>query len=133
MDFSSIVLMEKDKDTGILTKELGSYKVDEGAEHITRAFCHAGIVNVIFDTARDVEDWEYSAICDEFNEEVFTDEGFAIEFMEDEYNPTWLITFSFDEDYDVVQDKISVLCSILNEEFSRVFEDIKSKQDEYTE
>lgn len=133
MDFSSIVLMEKDKETGILTKELGSYKVDEGAEYITRAFCYDGTVNIVFDTGRDVEDWEYSAICDAFEEESFEDNELHIEFMEDEYNPTWNVTFPYDEDYDVIQNKISVLCKILKEEFYKVFEDIKSKEDEYTD
>ena len=31
MDFSSLVLMEKDKETGFITKELGSFEVNEGA------------------------------------------------------------------------------------------------------
>ena len=34
MDYSSLILMERDNETGFVTKELGSYKVSEGAEHI---------------------------------------------------------------------------------------------------
>ena len=30
MDFSSLVLMGKDKKTGFITKELGSFEVNEG-------------------------------------------------------------------------------------------------------
>ncbi len=32
MEFSAIVLMEKDKETKFFTRELGSYEVNEGAE-----------------------------------------------------------------------------------------------------
>ena len=31
MDFSSLVLMQKDSETGFITKELGSFQVAEGA------------------------------------------------------------------------------------------------------
>ena len=34
MDYSSLILMERDNETGFVTKELGSFKVSEGAEHI---------------------------------------------------------------------------------------------------
>ena len=34
MDFSSLVLMEKDKETGFMTKELGSFEVNEGALYV---------------------------------------------------------------------------------------------------
>ena len=38
MDFSSLVLMEKDKDTGFITKELGSFQVSEGALFVKKLF-----------------------------------------------------------------------------------------------
>ena len=31
MDYSSLILMEKDKETGFVVKEIGSYNVSEGA------------------------------------------------------------------------------------------------------
>ena len=34
MDYSSLILMEKDNETGFVTKELGSFNVSEGAEYI---------------------------------------------------------------------------------------------------
>ena len=38
MDFSSLVLMEKDKETGFITKELGSFEVNEGALYVRKLF-----------------------------------------------------------------------------------------------
>ena len=67
MDFSSLVLMEKDKETGFITKELGSFEVNEGALYVRKLFVVDNIVNLYFDTNKDVEEWEYSAIYDLFN------------------------------------------------------------------
>ena len=37
-----------------------------------------------------------SAIYDVFNMELFEDEGFEIEEVDDEYNPTFLINFKYE-------------------------------------
>ena len=46
MDFSSLVLMEKDKETGFITKELGSFEVNEGALYVRKLFVIDNIVNL---------------------------------------------------------------------------------------
>lgn len=131
MDFSSLVLMEKDKDTGMLTRELASYEVNEGAEYITKMYYYEEEVYVFFDTKRDVEEWEYSAVYDLFNEEVFSEKGYDIEFNEDEYNPTWRIKFEYMDDYQSMKDKLNELCSLISDEMETVLENIKGKEDEY--
>ena len=89
MDFSSLVLMEKDKETGFITKELGSFEVNEGALYVKKLFVLDNEVNLYFDTNKDVEEWEYSAIYDLFNIKRFEEEGFIIGEELDEYNPTF--------------------------------------------
>lgn len=131
MDFSSIVLMERDKESGMLTKEIGSYKVEDGAEYITKAFYEEGVVHISFDTGRDVEDWEYSAIYDNFSEESFEKNGFDISFDEDEYNPTWLVKFNFIDDYSEMESKISLLCKLIKSEIEASFEAIVGREEEY--
>ena len=98
MDFSSLVLMEKDKDTGFITKELGSFQVSEGALYVKKLFVVNEVVNLYFDTNKDVEEWEYSAIYDVFNYDAFIKEEFEIEDVLDEYNPTFLIKFEYVDD-----------------------------------
>lgn len=133
MEFSSIVIMEKDKESGMLTKELGSYKVEDGAEYITKTFCQDQIVYFYFDTGKDVEDWEYSGIYDNFPEEGFSNKGFDIEFIDDEFNPTWLVKFNFDEDYTVMESKILKLCKLIKEGIEGSLEAIKGREEEYKE
>ncbi|MDP4179293.1 MAG: hypothetical protein Q8900_13295 [Bacillota bacterium] len=131
MDFSSLVLMEKDKNTGLFIRELGSYKVNSGAVYITKMFCTENIVNVYFDTNKDVEEWEFSAIFDLFDDNIFTEKGFSIEMVEEEYNPTWLVKFEYIEDYSLMSNKINELCEAIDEAVNKAFTDIEGKESDY--
>lgn len=131
MDFSSLVLMERNKETNLFVRELGSYKVHEGAAYVTKFFYDGYKVNMIFDTKRDVEEWEYSAVFDLFNLDAFEDNDFIIEELVEEYNPTWTIKFDYIEDHNNMEEKINEACTIIEEELENVFEAIKDKREEY--
>lgn len=131
MDFSSLVLMERDAETKFFTKELGSYQVGEGAEYITKLYSENNIVHLYFSTVKDVEDWEYTAIFDNFNEGTFSEEGFEIEAIDEEFNPEWVVKFKYDEDHEVMAEAINTLCDVIKEELEKVIEFIKGKEDQY--
>lgn len=131
VNFSSLVLMERDKDTNFLAKELGSYEVSEGAEHVTKFFYDGEKVNLYFDTTKDVEEWEYSAIYDLFNEEVFIEAGFDIEQVDDEYNPTWLLNFKYIEEHAEMESMVLEACNLIETEIQSVFNAIEGKEEEY--
>lgn len=46
MDFSSLVIMEKDKENGVIKGELGSYSVLEGTNFIKKLYCVDGDVSL---------------------------------------------------------------------------------------
>ena len=46
MDFSSLVLMEKDNETGFIKKELGSFEVSEGAIYVKKLYMLDDIVYI---------------------------------------------------------------------------------------
>jgi hypothetical protein len=131
MDFSSLVLMEREKETNFLIKEMGSYEVSDGAKYIRKMFYDGENVVIYFDCERDVEEWEYTAIFDLFDEKELALAGFTIENVEDEYNPTWCTKFPYNEEHEVVQDKLKQLCSIIEIEMDKVFDEIKGKENEY--
>lgn len=133
MDFSSLVLMEKDKDTGFISKELGSFSVDEGALFVRKFFVEDGVVNLYFDTNKDVEEWEYSAIYDLFNEEGFKEKGYELEEDLEEYNPTFIIKFEYDEEYSKIQEKLNEIIGLIKIEMENVFKNIEGKEEEYKE
>ena len=131
MDFSSLVLMEKDKETGFIKKELGSFEVSEGAIYVKKLYMLDDIVYMYFDTNKDVEEWEYSAISDLFNDEVFKEKGYEIEEDLDEYNPTYIIKFKYVDDYSLIKEKIQECVSLIESEMNNVFKAIKGKEEEY--
>lgn len=133
MDFSSLVLMEKDKETGFVSKELGSFNVDEGALFVRKFFVEDGIVNLYFDTNKDVEEWEYSAIYDLFNEDAFKETGYELEEDLDEYNPTFIIRFDYDDEYSNMQEKLNEIIALIKTEMENVFKNIEGKEEEYKE
>lgn len=131
VEFSSLVLMERDAESKLFTKELGSYEVSDGAEFITKMYCENNIINIFFETDRDVEEWEFSAIYDLFEANEFTEKGYDIEALEDEYNPSWVVKFEYDITHEIVAEKIQELCSLIYDKMEKVFEDIKGKEEEY--
>jgi hypothetical protein len=133
MDFSSLVLMEKDKETGFIKKELGSFEVNEGALFIKKLYVLDETVYMHFDTNKNVEEWEYSAIYDLFNSESFTESCYDIEEDLEEYNPAYIIKFKYEDDYDLMKKKIQELVSIIEKEMNLVFEAIQGKEAEYQE
>jgi carboxylesterase type B len=133
MDFSSLVLMEKDKETGFIKSELGSFEVNEGALFVKKFYVLDEIVHMYFDTNKNVEEWEYSAIYDLFNTNAFTEKGYEIEEDLDEYNPTYIIKFKYEDDYDFMKEKVQEVVSIIDREMNLVFEDVKGKEKEYSE
>ena len=130
MDFSSLVLMEKDKETGFVTKELGSFEVEEGALYVVKLYVIDNVVNLYFDTNKDVEEWEYSAIFDLFNQEAFVEAGFEIEEDEEEYNPTYILKMAYIDDYSQMKESLNKALSIIKAEMENVFEAIKGKEEE---
>ncbi|WP_027626181.1 DUF6762 family protein [Clostridium lundense] len=131
MNFSSLVLMERDKENNQFVKELGSYQVNDGAEYITKMYYDGEKVHLFFDTRKDVEDWEYTAIFDLFNDSAFIESGYDIENEDNEYNPTWHITFDYIEEVNVMEEKLQRICTLIKEQMEKVFKEIQGKQEEY--
>lgn len=131
MDFSSLVLMEKDKETGFITKELGSFEVNEGALFVRKLYEQDNVVYLYFDTNKDVEEWEYSAIYDLFNVDSFKDAGYEIEEVDDEYNPTYLLKMDYKEEHNEMKKLIDDAVNLIEEEMENVFEAIKGKEEDY--
>jgi hypothetical protein len=131
MNFSSLVLMEKDNEVNSFLREMGSYEIAEGAEYITKMYYDGTLVNVFFDTMNDVEEWEFSAIFDLFDEKAFLEAGFDFETVEDEYNPTFLVKFPFLTEHQDMEKRLQDLCTLIKEGMEKVFEDIKDKEEEY--
>jgi len=123
--------MEIDKETNKFVREIGSYETSEGAEFVTKLYYYGELINLVFDTQVDVEEWQFTAIFDYFNEEIFRSKGYFIEAIDDEYNPTWVVKFNYSEEHMVVREAIIEICELIKQELKEVYEKIKDKQEEY--
>ena len=93
--------------------------------------CSSDKVYIKFDTNKDVEEWEYSAIYDVFNMNLFEEEGFEIEEVEDEYNPTYLVKFKYEDNREYISEKLALCIDLIEEAMEKAFSDIEGKEEEY--
>ena len=110
-----------------------SFEVNEGALYVRKLFVIDNIVNLYFDTNKDVEEWEYSAIYDLFNKDIFIENGFEIDEDLDEYNPTFILKFKYSDEYIDMKEMIDKAVNLISKEMNNVFKNIEGKEEEYKE
>ena len=137
MENTSVILMEKDKESGFLVKEIESYTIENGelikGIYLIEDNDEKKVVVMRLATDRDVEDWEYAAIYDYYDDEVLEKEVLTVSDVEDCYNPTWEVTLKFDHNQVSMEHKLTSIVELHNNELNRVYEEIKNKKEEYTE
>ncbi len=137
MDDTIIVIMEKNVKTGFLEKELASLTLAENENLLVNIFVQEENeklkTHLKVSTDRDVSDWEYGAVFDYYDTDVFKDAAESVAEEEDCYNPTWEIIFDYTEDTDELEEKIIKILNIHKNELNDVYETIKDKEDEYDE
>ena len=132
-----IVIMLKNKETGFLEKEIGNYTIEENERFIVNAFAveeESGIkVHLKLTVDKDVEDWEFDAIYDYYDEETVKTEALEVLEVEDCYNPTWEIVFDFIDSQEGMEEKLGKILECHRRELEDVYEAIKDKKEEYME
>ncbi len=134
-----VVIMQKDAKTGFLDKELASLTISENEELIVNLFVLEDIetkklkTHIKLSTERDVEDWEYSAIFDYYDTDIFKEYAESAIEEENYYNPAWEIIFNYKDNIDELEEIIIKILSIHRNELNEVYEIIKDKESEYNE
>ena len=54
-----------------------------------------------------------------------------IEDVDDEYNPTFLITFKYEDEHEYINEKLSLALELIHEAMEKAFNDIEGKEEEY--
>ena len=129
------VIMLKNKETGFLEKELGSLNINKNDEYIVNLFVlkedDGEKLHLRISTDRDVEDWEYGAIFDNYNYDSYGDNVIEIDEIDNDYNPVWEIVIDYDDNLSVVEERGAEILDIHSNELKRVYEEIKDKESEY--
>lgn len=133
MEESAIILMLKEAETGFLVKEMGSYAVEERLIHKIYAQEIAGEVKVFLCLTcdKELEDWEYSAVFDYYDTEVFGEEIESIQEEEGFANPCWTLVFSFILQQEAMEEKLNKILRVHEDELQSVYEAIADKKDDY--
>ncbi len=137
MDKLSVVVMEKDAQTGLLDKELGSYSIEYNIDYIDKVFAvieeGREIVHLYITIPGEFEDWEFNAILDNYDTSLYDDLILSIEEDQDNHNPGWILKVEFIEDDDKMEERLNEILKIHDAEAARVTEAIKGMKDEYIE
>lgn len=137
MDETIIVIMLKDKQTGFLEKELCSYHLGEQQNMMLNIYAEQieqkMTVFMKLTCECDVEDWEYNAILDYYDMETVKPFVNAIEELEGEYNPVWLVSFPFSDSQEEMEQKLCDILQSHQKELYSVYEAIADKKDDYIE
>ena len=135
MENLSVIIMEKDVETGFLNRELGSYSIQYDITLIDRIFASSDnsnlVINMYVTVQGDFQDWQFNAILDNYNMELYDEKILSISEDEDSYNPTWLIKLNFEQNDDAMERKLNEILTIHSTELQRVIEEIKDMENEY--
>lgn len=137
MEETLLMLFLKNKETGFLEKELGSYQIEDGENYISRIYAmeqeNGVMVSLQLTCGKEVEDWEYQAIFDYYDEESVLPLVSSLEEDLEQYDPTWVVTLPFIENREQMEEKISMVLQVHKKELFSVFEAIVEKKDDYIE
>lgn len=130
--FAVILMLKKD---GIIERELctvriagnggllrNMYVTDENGELTARMF-----VTV----EKELEDWEFEAIYDHYETEVFDGLGLSVSEAHGDVNPVWEIAFPYLEDPEKLAAKADGILNLHKRELNGVLEAIKDVRGEY--
>ncbi len=135
MEETFLVLMLKDKETGFLDKELSAYKIGENENLIVNIFATEEgdniIVHLKITTDRDCQDWEFDAIYDYYDNEIYNDMILSFAEETEVYNPTFLLTFQYDDNDNSMEEFIRKILEMHKNELLDVYATIADKEDEY--
>ena len=124
MEDTSIVIMEKEKETGFLGKELGSYNIGDNIEYIDRVYASLDgdkmRIYLYLTIPGDFNDSEFNAILDNYDTTIYEGNIISIEEDEENYNPGWIVKMDFIEDINSMEKAINNILSLHKEEVNRV-------------
>lgn len=131
-----IVIMKKDKKTGLFEKELQTLNISKYEQCILNIYAlenenNQVFLNIKLTTEKDVSDWEYNAIYDYYDMSIFENEGYNINECEEEYNPTWEIIMPYTDNNNKLTSILNNILEIHYKELEEVYSVIKDKEGEY--
>lgn len=134
-NYNNLLLMKKDKETGFLIEEIGSYKINNNIEYIEKIFLAEEEDNLYIyltlTTHEIEEDWKFYGILDLYNEDIYSDKICSIEESDDSFNPTWILKIQYTDNYAFIENLLNEILTVHVAELERIIPLIN--EEEYTE
>lgn len=133
-NYNVLVLMQKDKNTNILTETIDSYTMHEDMSLVESVYLmQEEDVDYIYLTltTEDVEDWQYYGVYDLYGEEIFEDLVDEILDGSGEYNPRWILKLKYDEDRVEMEDRLNRILKLHLNELQRIMPIIEESKEKY--
>jgi len=135
MEDTLIVIMLKNNSTGFLETEIGSYNLGINENLVVNAYAtqqdNKYKIHLKISTDKDVEDWQFNAIYDYYDDETIKNLVDDIFEVDDCYNPTWEVVFDFIDSHKQMEQKLNDILNCHKKELLDVYETIKNKKDDY--
>lgn len=123
IDAKALVLMKREN--GVLQEELGSYEIEEGLNLVYKAYVEDGKVYLFLTTKDDVTDEEFTQIYEMYDIEKYSQMGYKVDEIDDEYNPMWCVELDFVDDHEEMQERLNDVILFHNDEMNRIYEEIR--------
>ena len=104
-----VVIMIKDNKTGFLDSELESYEIENNnliySVYATKE--DTGIyIHLKLTVDKEIEDWEYNAILDYYDTEIY-DDVISVKEEEDTVDPIWEVILKFNENKEIMENPVA--------------------------
>ena len=131
MDGAAVIMLKDDQ--GLYARELGAYDLGEDSRFVAGIFAEETdgviVVRLRLTPDRDCADWEYEALFDHFDDEVFCSAN--LREIPDEYNPVWELTLPYVENHQAFTGRLAEMLALFRRELADCWQAIAGKEEEY--
>lgn len=122
---------------GVIEKELGSVKIGRHGNllhnvYVTEEEDAAMLVRLFITVERDLADWEFQAVFDHYDTEIYDGLDLTVTEVTGEDNPVWEISFAL-PDLERLGVKIMGILNLHSRELAGVMDAIKDSESEYND
>ena len=135
MSETTLIVMVKNPETNLLEREYDSFVIEGAEELVVHLFAieeSGGASARMRLSAPDVQDWQYDAVFDYYDEGVFAGlPSVSVSEADGLSAPAWDFVFPLPAQNAAAEEKIQKIINLHAAELASVFEAIKDKREEY--
>lgn len=136
MDENNVyIIMERNPESNHLEKEIAKYKIITTTASILNIYARNNSIFITLDAQipekKTIEDWEYDAIYDYYDHDIFKSLTTSIKELEDTLNPTWELELPLLDNTRQMEENLNSLIILHEKEIQDVYDTISTKKGDY--